>query len=156
MGTWCTRRSINTVVRRTKRTSSLRYACCNFVCNALTVAALTWILRLTGVSSSAIVTAMSMETYTRLLMEAISEFPSHFLDIYSPDHLGHLAMHLLEGFLHGLHPREAIVTSVRRCRRELRNTQTSSAGRQAPRSMPEVWRSWSHGQSFTSVSRPGP
>ena len=33
-------------------------------------------------------TAMSMETYTCLLMDAIPEFPSHFLDIYSQDLIG--------------------------------------------------------------------
>jgi len=30
-------------------------------------------------------TAMSMETYTCLLMDAIPEFPSHFLDIYNKE-----------------------------------------------------------------------
>src|SRR5262249_23949396 len=52
-------------------------------CNALTVAALTCILRLTGVSSCSVGTEMSMETYTRLLMDANPEFPIHFLNIYS-------------------------------------------------------------------------
>src|SRR5262252_4905645 len=83
MGMWCTRRSSNTVVRRTKRTSSVMWACCNLACKALTVAALTCILRLTGVSSCAVVTEMSMETYTRLLIDAKPEFPIHFLNIYS-------------------------------------------------------------------------
>src|SRR5215471_11960322 len=85
MGMWCTRRSSNTVVRRTKRTSSVMWACCNLACNALTVAALTCILRLTGVSSCAVVTEMSLETYTRLLIDANPEFPIHFLNIYSTE-----------------------------------------------------------------------
>ena len=51
--------------------------------NALTVAALSCILILTGVSSCAVVTAMSLETYTRVLMDASPELPIHFLNIYS-------------------------------------------------------------------------
>src|SRR5215471_9578037 len=82
MGMWCTRRSSNTVVRRTKRTSSVMWACCNLVCKALTVAALTCILRLTGVSSCAGMTEMAMERYTRLLMDTSSTFLIHFLKIY--------------------------------------------------------------------------
>jgi hypothetical protein len=53
------------------------------VCKALTVAELTCILILTGVSSCVVVTAMSIETYTRLLLDASPEFPIHFLNIYS-------------------------------------------------------------------------
>src|SRR5215813_3339654 len=83
MGMWCTRRSSNTVVRRTKRTSSVMWACCNLACKALTVAALACILILTGVSSCAVVTEMSMETYTCLLMDANPKFPIHFLNIYN-------------------------------------------------------------------------
>jgi hypothetical protein len=45
----------------------------------LTVAALTGILRLMGVSSCSGMTEMSMEKYTRLLMDASPEFPIHFL-----------------------------------------------------------------------------
>src|SRR5713226_550409 len=40
-------------------------------------------LMLTGVSSCSDVTEMSMERYTRLLMDASPEFPIHFLNIYS-------------------------------------------------------------------------
>src|SRR2546421_1868894 len=40
---------------------------------------------LTGVSSCTVVTAMSLERYTRLLMDASAEFPIHFLNIYSSD-----------------------------------------------------------------------
>jgi hypothetical protein len=52
------------------------------VCKALTVAALTCILRLTGVSSCSGMTAMAMERYTRGLMDTSGTFPIHFLKIY--------------------------------------------------------------------------
>ena len=51
----------------------------HLACKALTVAALSCILILTGTSSWAGVTAMSLETYTRVLMDASPEFPMHFL-----------------------------------------------------------------------------
>src|SRR6266853_3609140 len=53
------------------------------MCTALTVAELTCILMHTGVSSCSGMTAMSMERYTRVLMDASPEFPIHFLNIYS-------------------------------------------------------------------------
>jgi hypothetical protein len=71
------------VVRRTKRTSSLREACCNRLGQALTGAELTCILMLTGVSSDAVMTARSLGRYTHLLMDASPKFPIHFLKIYS-------------------------------------------------------------------------
>ena len=40
--------------------------------------------------------------------------------------------------------REAMTTSILRCLRELRSTQTGSSGRKAPRSKPEVWSSCRH------------
>ena len=48
MGTWCPRRALHPVVRRTKRPSSLREACCTLACQAWTVAALTCMLIRTG------------------------------------------------------------------------------------------------------------
>ena len=47
------------------------------------VAELACILIYMGVSSCAVVTEMSLETYTYLLMDASPEFPIHFLNIYS-------------------------------------------------------------------------
>jgi len=82
MATGYPRRSIHTGGRRTNRPSSVREACGNLACHAVTVAALRCILRLTGVSSWAVVTAMSLATYTRVLMDASPEFPMHFLKIY--------------------------------------------------------------------------
>jgi hypothetical protein len=48
----------------------------------LTVAELTCILMLTEVSSCSGRTKMSLERYTRLLMDTSSAFPIHFLKIY--------------------------------------------------------------------------
>jgi len=62
----------------------------------MTVAALTCILMLTGVSSCAVVTEMSLGRYTHLLMDASPDFPIRFLKIYS-------TLEAMQRFANGLH-----------------------------------------------------